>query len=232
MPGEKASTLRSAGRWIVDVVKVVLGPAMMFLIAYVVHPDFRAWVSQVVGRVGPVLTGAGGLGALAVAGVLLRMVWVAVRRRVMGWYANGVWVVSTPVRDELAVRFLAHYRSASGEYAECRAKVRELSIVEAQVLHYLLVEYFHYPGETLHLWLDDPEVLMSPLKELGRDLVKSACDELVKAGFLAEVKWRERDGGEEMHIVVGKCVVKKSAARRVAGWVDEEMQGQGVWGPF
>lgn len=114
----------------------------------------------------------------------------------------------------------------------CRAKIGELSIVAAGVLHHLLGEYVHYAGETLHVWLDDPEVLMSPLKDLRRDLLKSACNELVRAGFLAEVVWGERDGGEEMYVVVGKCMVKRSAARRVAGWVDEEMRGQGEWGPF
>ncbi|GAH16572.1 unnamed protein product, partial [marine sediment metagenome] len=64
-----------------------------------------------------------------------------------------------------------------------------------------------------------------------RDHVESACDELVEAGFLAGVEWRERDGGEEMHVLPADCIGKKSAARRVRGWVDEEMRGQGIWPP-
>ena len=214
---------------------VTLGTfGLTFQIGYTSNAGFAAWVDSVVASVSPWIARVGWLSVNFAVSALAALAasWVTHLVGKSNWPDRwGKWRrekrVSVGTQETMAPA------GGQGEEAtqadDCRAKVRDLSRVEAQVLYSLLGEYVELPGETLDVWVDDPEVLMSPLKDLGRDLLKSACEELVKVEFLAGVEWRERDGGEEMHVVVAHCMAKKSAARRVAGWVDEEMRGQGVW---
>ncbi len=84
MSDEKGSKLSGALRWLGDKLAILLaGSWSTLLVAYVVHAEFRAWVLQLVGRVGEVVPAALAIAGLVSAGYVVVKYW----RRVVWWLA-------------------------------------------------------------------------------------------------------------------------------------------------
>lgn len=115
-------------------------------IAYLVNPEVRAWVSQVVDRVGPLVAVAGALGALAVAGVLLLLwgVWAAVRQRVWRLGYNLWRVLGWAARHwELTVAVILLFLVTVGAYAYARTFWAVMLVLGLVVAIVVLARYEH-----------------------------------------------------------------------------------------
>ena len=205
-----AQKLSGAGRRIGEVLKVVLPPAATFLVAYVVYPDFRASVWQLVDRVGPWVAVAVGLGALAVVALVLWRFWDQVIRPFKWLYLWLLWrLVVRPARDHFGV-------GVSVLKPSVHAKKEQAGVELPAEVHDVIVELTSNSLNLLNValeavWPSSPVPVV--LKAPDAKSAERACEELELAKILSAWHVDETESGSVVELVLHRRLQSISKAK-------------------
>lgn len=199
MRKERRSRLGDGLGWAERVLKVVLGPAVACLIAYVGNQDFRTWVSRVVGPAGLVLVLLCGLAVLAgVVWLLFRFGAQVLRalRSLAGviWglakagYRGALWRgVVRPAKKHFGVEAWRQSRDLDRGLAERlrRGAIRGLSKDGLALLAEALNRQDEGAWDAVVGYPDGVELDPAKIGPLGAgERLVVACTELVREGWI------------------------------------------------